>query len=76
MPTVILDIDFIRADTLLVEPFSILRHVVREAIAQERERCAQVVENMGRSGGRIRRSHKMIAAEIRSGRPRIGKAKP
>ncbi len=43
-----------------------------EARAEERERCACVVENMGRSNGRIRPLHKRIAAEIRSGNERIG----
>ena len=45
---------------------------VEAARLDERERCARTVENMGRTGGRIRPSHKHIATEIRAGRFRIG----
>ena len=43
-----------------------------EGVDAERERCARIVENMGRSGGRIRPSHKHVATQIRSGHSRIG----
>jgi prephenate dehydrogenase len=42
-----------------------------EGVDAERERCAKTVEHMGRSGGRVRASHKHVAAQIRSGNSRI-----
>ena len=44
---------------------------IEAAVAAERERCAVVVENMGRSNGRVRKLYKLVAAQIRSGESRI-----
>lgn len=49
-----------------------LDSAIEKAVTAERERCATVVENMGHSGGRVRKTHKVIAAEIRSAKQRIG----
>lgn len=44
----------------------------KEAVEAERRRCAAIVENMGRSNGRVRKPYRIIAAEILAAKPRIG----
>ena len=72
MPTPTWDADFIKAQAILAPSYNGVQIMVANAIAEERERCAKVVENMGRSNGKVRKSHKVIAAEIRANRRRIG----
>ena len=72
MPTVTYATDYEKAADVLGSPVTQLRDAVASAIARERERCATVVERMGRSNGRVSKAHKVIAAEIRSNRNRIG----
>ena len=72
MPIITYSVDYDRAGDCLGSPVMILRDAIAKAIATERERCAIVVENMGRRNGRVQKSHKVIAAEIRSARTRIG----
>jgi hypothetical protein len=50
----------------------IVKNLLDIAVSEERERCATVAENMGRSNGRILSANKRIADEIRSGNDRIG----
>jgi hypothetical protein len=73
MPTITYSIDYERAGDALAGSVTQLRDAIAKAIATERERCALVVENMGRRNGRISKAHKVIAAELRSARTRIGK---
>jgi hypothetical protein len=72
MPTVIYSIDHDKAADALFGPWNQMQWAIARAIADERERCATVVERMGRSNGRVLKTHKVIAAEIRSARVRVG----
>lgn len=44
MPTAVYDSDYVRAEGMLIGPFSNLREVAAQCIAMERERCALVAE--------------------------------
>lgn len=72
MPIAAYDKDFLKANSILAPTYNSIQNLVATAIAEERERCASVVERMGRSSGRVRKTHKLIAAEIRAARDRIG----
>lgn len=73
MATAVFSDDYQKANDALGGYFTMAKDTVAQAIAAERERCAKVVENMGRSGGRVRKTHKMIAAEIRAAKARVGR---
>ena len=72
MPTITYSVDYEKAGDLVAGIITPLRDAVAFAIAFERERCATIVENMGRRNGRVTKANKVIAAEIRSARNRIG----
>jgi hypothetical protein len=73
MPTVIFGQDLNKGRAVVeISGLTGLPHLIAEAIATERERCARVAENMGRSNGRVKKPYKLIAKEIRSGNNRIG----
>ena len=62
-------VDLISALTNYVGNVSVRAY--NEGVDAERARAARIVENMGRSGGRVRRHNKLVAAQIRSGEDRI-----
>lgn len=73
MATVVYSIDYDKANDILGLSMVTLRDAVALAIARERERCALVVENMGRRNGRVTKVNKLIAAQIRLATERIAK---
>ena len=54
------------ANDIVVKLVATLRGYAEEARWEEREACAKLVEDHGHSNGRIRASHKHLAAALRA----------